>query len=217
MLYPARCGTRSPMEEHRAILLVGPTGSGKTPFGELLETRGLWGRRCVHFDFGASLRRISDGDAPDGLLTQDEVEVIVTSLRTGALLEDEQFPIADKILRAFIEERRLGADDLVVLNGLPRHPAQGRRVDSILRIETVLYLACPPEVVFQRIHSDIGGDRASRNDDDLQSVRARLETFARRTEGLVEYYRRSGARIEVIEVSATTTAEEVWETLNQRT
>ncbi|MCX7427258.1 MAG: hypothetical protein NTW96_16720 [Planctomycetia bacterium] len=41
-----------------AMLLLGPTGSGKTPLGDLLERRGLGGRRCVHFDFGAHLRRI---------------------------------------------------------------------------------------------------------------------------------------------------------------
>lgn len=205
------------MERHRAILLVGPTGSGKTPLGDLLEAGGLGGRRCAHFDFGAALRRIARRDTLDGLLTRDEIEVIVNSLRTGALLEDEQFPIAEKILRAFIDARRLAPDDLIVLNGLPRHPTQARSVDSILRVETVVYLTCSPEVVLERIRSDAGGDRACRSDDDRKSVRERLETFALRTEGLVEHYRRSGARIETVEVSATTTAEEVWKILNRRT
>jgi hypothetical protein len=42
-----------------AILLVGPTGSGKTPLGALCEKKGLWQSRVFHFDFGAILRRIA--------------------------------------------------------------------------------------------------------------------------------------------------------------
>ena len=41
-----------------AVLLLGPTGAGKSPLGDWLEARGLWGRPCHHFDFGANLRAI---------------------------------------------------------------------------------------------------------------------------------------------------------------
>ncbi|MCS7305155.1 MAG: nucleoside monophosphate kinase [Thermoguttaceae bacterium] len=44
---------------YKGILLLGPTGSGKTPLGQLLAHRGIWGRRCVHFDFGYWLRWIA--------------------------------------------------------------------------------------------------------------------------------------------------------------
>jgi adenylate kinase len=44
---------------YEGIVLLGPTGSGKTPLGQLMAERGIWGRRCVHFDFGALLRRIA--------------------------------------------------------------------------------------------------------------------------------------------------------------
>ncbi len=47
------------MKIPKAILLLGPTGSGKTPLGQALEKKGLAGRRCVHFDFGANLREIA--------------------------------------------------------------------------------------------------------------------------------------------------------------
>jgi len=45
--------TRNP-----AVLLLGPTGAGKTPLGEMIEARGLWGMSCLHFDFGANLRAV---------------------------------------------------------------------------------------------------------------------------------------------------------------
>jgi|GEM_PF-132153 len=44
---------------YKGIVLLGPTGSGKTPLGQLMVERGIWGRRCVHFDFGNLLRRIA--------------------------------------------------------------------------------------------------------------------------------------------------------------
>ena len=50
-----------------AILLLGPTAAGKTPLGQLFADRGLWGRPCVHFDFGENLRRIADSGSADGL------------------------------------------------------------------------------------------------------------------------------------------------------
>lgn len=46
-----------------AVLLLGSTGSGKTPLGDLIERRGLRGVRCLHFDFGVNLRKIVDRDS----------------------------------------------------------------------------------------------------------------------------------------------------------
>lgn len=45
-----------------AVLLLGPTGAGKTPLGRICAQRGLWGRSCTHVDFGACLRRAAAGD-----------------------------------------------------------------------------------------------------------------------------------------------------------
>ncbi|HET6430150.1 MAG TPA: hypothetical protein VFJ30_17170, partial [Phycisphaerae bacterium] len=82
-----------------AILLLGPTGSGKTPLGEMLQARGLRGRRCAHFDFGDSLRRaVAAASPPDGLPRQD-IAFLKGVLESGALLEDEHFHIAETILR----------------------------------------------------------------------------------------------------------------------
>jgi len=141
-----------------AILLVGPTGSGKTPLGDCLELRGLWGRRCVHFDFGAQLRAIADGRPIAAELTQAQIAIVVRSLGTGALLDNEHFPIAAGILRSFADQRWIAADDRMVLNGLPRHIGQARDVDHIVAVSAVVSLECSADVVCDRIRLDSGGD-----------------------------------------------------------
>ena len=96
------------MSRPEAILLLGPTGSGKTPLGEMLEARGLGGCACAHFDFGDRLRRIAAGQLEIDGLTPADRAFLVDVLERGALLEDKHFPIAEKILQAFIAETRHG-------------------------------------------------------------------------------------------------------------
>ena len=206
------------MDRHEAILLIGPTGSGKTPLGDLLEERGLppSGRRCVHFDFGRELRRIARED--DALFDADEVAFIRDVLEEGALLENEHFHVAEKILTAFLAGRlgpQAGIRDpqsaLVVLNGLPRHVGQAADVDRIVDIRAVIRLNCTPEIVLERIRTNAGGDRVRRADDDLAAVRSKLALFAERTKPLLAHYAARGATALEIEVTANTVPETVRE------
>lgn len=199
-------------ERPAALLLLGPTGSGKSPLGDLLEERGLGGRRCVHFDFGANLRAVADtgvlpstGEAP-GRLSGDDLAIIGASLRTGALLENEQFHIARDLLLSFADQRRVTAADLLVLNGLPRHAGQARDVDTAVRIERLALLECPADVVLQRLAGDPGGDRAGRVDDEAQLVRQKLATYQARTLPLVRHYEGLGVAVAHLQVGAQTVA-----------
>jgi adenylate kinase family enzyme len=193
-----------------AWLLIGPTGSGKTPLGRLLEERGLGGRRCLHFDFGAELRAIAAApDRAPGLLPA-ELEVVTQSLATGALLEDHEFPVALKILRAFARRSGIKEQDRLVLNGLPRHIGQARMMEDAVRVETVVSLEASPEVIRERIALDTGGDRADRPDDDLHAIRKKLVLFRMRTLPLIEYYENREVRVLRFQVGARTTAEDMY-------
>jgi len=192
------------MAPSAAILLLGPTGSGKSPLGDTLAERGLHGRRCAHFDFGAQLRAAVSGESP-AELDEAHIAFLHDVLERGALLEDEQFHIAETILRAFLDAH---PGQLVVLNGLPRHIGQARDVDGIVRVEAVVELACSPETVLERIRTNAGGDRSGRTDDTLDAVRRKLALYAERTEPLVEHYRAEGAKAVVIEVGTATSATE---------
>jgi adenylate kinase family enzyme len=196
-------------ERHKALLLLGPTGSGKTPLGEILEERGLWGRRCFHFDFGAVLREIGEQGKRPALLTAEDVDVVVRALKTGALLENHQFHIARNILLSFIQERGVCLDDLIVLNGLPRHEGQASELESILEVVCVAVLQCEPEVVLQRIRLDTGGDRAGRSDDSPADIKRKLKIFQARTVPLLDHYRQKRVRIELFDVQAGTKPDQI--------
>ena len=187
-----------------AILLLGPTASGKTPRGAHRASAGLWGRRCVHFDFGAHLRAVGASAGPVDGLTPADVAVVAESLRTGSLLENEHFHIARHLLLRFAQREAAGGAT-IVLNGLPRHVGQAASVDALVAIDAVLCLDCPAEVVFERARTNRGGDRAQRVDDDVAALRRRLKTFVERTAPLVAHYHERRARICHVPVDPDTT------------
>ena len=201
---------------HQALLLIGPTGSGKTPLGRMLQEKGLCGRPCVHFDFGEHLRRAAaDGGRDQGLGDRD-VRFIRHVLETGSLLADEQFHVAAGILRSFLAGSDPAGKALVVLNGLPRHAGQAADVDAVASVQRVVHLACTPETILQRIGGYTGGDRAGRMDDEPEAVGDRLAIFAARTAPLVDHYRLNGVEVETLQVGPATTAAELWADLNGR-
>lgn len=207
--------TSLPAGRNPAILLIGPTGSGKTPLGEIIRQRTLRRTRCLHFDFGANLRQVVARNCPDQSIGPEDVEFLRGVLRSGALLEDEQFPIARRILQSFMARHGAKQDACIVLDGLPRHAGQARAIDRMLDIQAVVYLQCSSETILERIRTNAGGDRASRPDDDLQSVRNKLAIFNQRTTPLVQHYLRQGVSVETIEVTAGMTAERMWEILEK--
>ncbi len=196
-----------------AILLIGPTGSGKTPLGDLLESEGVWGKRCVHFDFGAQLRRASMHPDRFPRLSTVDLDVIRTVLQTGALLEDHQFPIAETILKQFIHSQNFSPQDFIVLNGLPRHAGQADAVSILVHVKIVVLLECAAEVVLERIRLNTGGDRTERSDDSLLEIQNKLDIYKTRIFPLVEYYRSHDIPIEKVEVGVVTTPHAVHEHL----
>jgi len=199
-----------------SLLLVGPTGSGKTPLGDELERRGFLGRQCVHFDFGANLRAVAAAPDKADVLTATECESVRTSLVTGALFEDKDMPMIVKIVKRFAEARRLTPEFLLVLNGLPRHRRQAEGLAGVVAVERVVYLEAGAAVIRERMRLDPGGDRSERIDDTLEAVERRLAAFRKRTVPLVSYYRERGALVAEIPVTPSMTAAEAYQSLVKR-
>ncbi|MGI2336559.1 MAG: nucleoside monophosphate kinase [Dehalogenimonas sp.] len=198
-----------------AILIMGPTGSGKTPLGDLLETRGIHGRRTRHFDFGSILRNYTA--SPSGILTKEELAVVRNSLASGALLEDRHFSIAEKLLAEFIRDDLNPGAEIIVMNGLPRHTGQSAALSKLINIKAIVVLDSTSEVIFERIARDTGGDRCKRTDDGLDHISRRLQIFRDRTLPLLDYYERTGrTKLIHLTVGITTTAEDAFKELNEQ-
>jgi len=198
--------------KNEAILLLGPTGAGKTPLGDCLAERGLFGRRCVHFDFGAQLRHVAEHGGRG--LAPEDVAYVQGVLTNGVLLENDTFHIARTILETFMEEQGAGAQDIVVLNGLPRHAGQARDVGEVLDVILVVALECTAEITHARIAKNSGGDRTKRTDDSVAEIARKLDIYAARTLPLLEHYRSEGAQRRRVPVGVETTPSDILETLN---
>jgi adenylate kinase family enzyme len=193
-----------------AILLIGPTGSGKTPLGSYIEQKGIFGRRCLHFDFGHELRTIAGTvDLPGGF-TAAEHQFIIDVLEKGLLLEDEHFPIAEKIVLNFMSGRDCGESDLIILNGLPRHEGQACDMARLVNVTGLLVLDCTAEDVCTRIGQNTGGDRTCRTDDAVEMIRKKLVIFSNRTAPLIEYYSGRGSSLLRMSVDASSTTEDLY-------
>jgi adenylate kinase len=193
-----------------AMLLIGPTGVGKTPFGDYLQKSGLNGRRCIHFDFGHQLRIIAGHiGLPEGF-SREEHAFIQYVLAKGLLLENEHFTLAEKIIDIFLKKNSFTGADILVLNGLPRHEDQAKDLDRIMDINSLVVLDCAAEDVFKRIRLNTGGDRTGRADDGIGMVRKKLGIFHARTAPLVSHYERAGKDVFRLKVTHSSTAEDLY-------
>ena len=199
-----------------ALLLIGPTGSGKTPLGDLFEQKGINGTRCLHFDFGSELRSIAGEAGPPGGFEDREHSFIKDVLEKGLLLENEHFHIAGKIVLHFMRRKGYRAGDLLVLNGLPRHRGQAEDMKGLVKFRGLMVLDCAAETVFVRISENSGGDRTGRADDGLALVRKKLQIFSERTEPLIDYFTDSGIPVHRFPVTPSSTADDLYYAFRER-
>ncbi len=197
-----------------SLLLLGPTGVGKSPLGDLIAQQGLLNRTCHHLDFGSELRAIAGGGERAALYAPDELEFITGVLERGLLLENEHFPLAEKIITLFLDRASFLRRDLLVLNGIPRHTGQAKDIASIARVEALLVLDCTAEDVFYRIHHNVGGDRTERVDDNKELIAKKLEIFRERTAPLVDYYAQGACPVYRVNVFAALTTEQAYRALS---
>lgn len=194
-----------------AMLLLGPTGSGKSPLGDHLGRAGIFSRTAVHLDFGAELRNIA-AKSPSSF-SSSEREFIRGVLERGLLLENEHFVLAEKIISGVLERTGFDQNTILVLNGIPRHTGQARDMDRIASIHAVIALDCCSDDVFCRLRENIGGDRTERIDDHDLLIAEKLRTYRERTEPLIDHYVRSGCRVYRMDIASSTTTAESYQRL----
>ena len=139
-----------------------------------------------------------------GSFTAEEIRFLRRVLEEGALLEAEHFPLAARILDAFIARKDVRAADLLALNGLPRHQEQAMAMARKVAVIAVVQLDCDARTVAERLRRNSGGDRAQRADDAEALVARKLAIYEERTRPLLDYYRGQGIRILKIPVGIET-------------
>jgi adenylate kinase len=197
-----------------AILLLGPTGVGKSPLGDAVAEHGLFGRICHHLDFGSELRDAVSGGERSRAYSTEELEFIHGVLERGLLLENEHFPLAKKIIALFLDRAGFTQDHVLVLNGIPRHAGQAQDISAVAHIHALIVLDCSAETVLDRIQENIGGDRTERVDDNSDLIEKKLEIFRERTAPLIDHYAAKHCRIYRIAVSSTMTPADAYRALS---
>lgn len=197
-----------------AILLLGPTGVGKSPLGDTVARSGLFGRSCHHLDFGSELRGAVSDDERSRMYMAVELGFIRGVLERGLLLENEHFPLAQKIISLFLNRTGFRQHDVLVLNGIPRHEGQARDIAAIANIHSLVILDCSAEDIYYRIRENIGGDRTERVDDHLELIGKKLAIFRERTAPLINHYERLGCKIYRITVQNTMTPADAYRSLS---
>lgn len=197
-----------------AILLLGPTGVGKSPLGDVIAQNGLFGRRCHHLDFGFELRGAVSIVEWSAAYAKKELDFIHGVLELGLLLENEHFPLAEKIVSLYLNRVGFSEHDVLVLNGIPRHAGQARDIAPIAVIHAVIVLDCSPNDVLSRIRDNVGGDRPGRIDDNKELIEKKPLLFQERTTPLIDHYARLGQAIYRISVSGNMTPPEVYCTVS---
>jgi adenylate kinase len=196
------------------ILLLGPTGVGKSPLGDAIAQNGLFGRKSSHLDFGSELRDAVSNKERSAFYSGEEITFIHGVLEQGLLLENEHFSLARKIISLFLDRAKFSQRDLLVLNGIPRHVGQAHDMTAIAAIHALVVLDCSAEDVIRRIRDNVGGDRTERVDDALELVEKKLETFWTRTAPLVDHYEKKGRRIYRLKVSGIMTPATAYENIS---
>lgn len=193
-----------------AILLLGPIGIGKSPLVDNIAQQGLLGKTYHHLDFGSALRgTISDGQRSVAYSTV-ELDFIHSVLERGLLLENEHFPLAEKIISRYLDRVGFSQHEVLVLNGIPRHAGQAHNIATIAAIHAIVVLDCPADNVAWRIQQSVGGDRTDRVDDNRVLIKKKLSIFQERTAPLINHYTQRGCALYRISVSADMTPSEAY-------
>ncbi len=163
------------------IVIFGAPGSGKgTQSDNLIKTYGLF-----HISTGDVLR--------DNIKRGTELGATAKAyMDKGQLIPDD---LMISILADVLDANREAAVPGVIFDGFPRTIAQAEALDTMLAergtaISTVVGLEVPEEELIERIL--LRGKLTGRSDDNMETVKSRLDVYHNQTAPLQEYYKAKG-------------------------
>ena len=163
------------------IVIFGAPGSGKgTQSDNLIKTYNLF-----HISTGDVLR--------DNIRRGTELGATAKAyIDKGQLIPDD---LMIGILADVLDSNREAAQEGVIFDGFPRTIAQAEALETMLQergtsVSTVIGLEVPEEELIERIL--LRGKLTGRTDDNLETVKNRLEVYYNQTSPLQEFYKEKG-------------------------
>ena len=163
------------------IVIFGAPGSGKGTQSDKLSEK----YRLFHISTGDVLRDNIKRGTELGAIAKDYID-------KGQLIPDDlMVSILADVLDANREQARVG----VIFDGFPRTIAQAQALDAMLAergtgVTAVVGLEVPEEELVQRIL--LRGKLSGRADDNLETVKNRLDVYHNQTAPLRDYYQKQG-------------------------
>lgn len=163
------------------IVIFGAPGSGKgTQSDNLIKTYNLF-----HISTGDVLR--------DNIKRGTELGATAKAyIDKGQLIPDD---LMIGILADVLDSNREAAQEGVIFDGFPRTIAQAEALETMLQergtsVSTVIGLEVPEEELIERIL--LRGKLTDRTDDNMETVKNRLNVYHNQTSPLQEFYKEKG-------------------------
>lgn len=157
------------------IILIGIQGAGKSTQGNLLSEK----LNIPYLSTGHIFREMAKEKTSSG-------RYIKETINAGILISDDK---TIEIVNEYLSRPEYQKG--YVLDGFPRTTAQAETFKE--KIRKVIYLKVSDKEALWRI----AGRNDNREDETLQALKKRIESFHEHTEPVLEYYRNKGLLIEI--------------------
>ena len=192
------------------IVLLGAPGAGKGSVSQLLIEQ----KKYYHLSTGDALRAITKKDTP----LAKEVNQL---LKDGKLVGDE---IVNAILKETLNNLDFSKYQGIIFDGYPRTKNQALYLDKLIKINKVLFIKVPDEIIEQRLQNrricskcgkiynlvikefqpknplvcdECNANLIQRKDDKKEVIKDRLVAYYKEIDPLIQYYKSKNLLIEL--------------------
>ncbi|MGP1253579.1 MAG: adenylate kinase [Kiloniellales bacterium] len=168
------------------VILLGPPGAGKGTQAQRLEERH-------------GMKQLSTGDMLRALVASGSA----LGLKAKEIMDAGQL-MPDELMVQMISDRIAQPDcaEGFILDGFPRTVRQAEALDEMLaaqdmKLHAVIEMRVEDKVLVDRINTRIAQSQTARSDDNVETLKKRLDVYHGQTAPILPYYEAQGRLITV--------------------